>query len=227
MAILALLARAGDRGVSREKLRALLWPESDDDRGSRTLSQALYALKKELADDAITGAKDLRLDPALVTSDVAEFTAAIARGDDVRAAEVYAGPFLDGFHVPGAEEFARWVDRERGSLAQEYARVLESLARAARSRGNATASVGWWRKLAAIDPLNARATIGLMEALAAAGDRASAIKQARIYEMLVEQELDLPPDREVTSLAERLRLGTDNPGACRLPTSSRRAARRR
>jgi len=162
MAILALLARAGDRGVSRDKLRALLWPDSDDERGSRTRSQALYALKKDLADDAITGAKEIRLDPALVTSDVAEFTAAVSRGDDERAAEAYAGPFLDGFHVPGAEEFARWADRERGILAQEYGRVLESLARSVLTRGNATASVGWWRKLAAIDPLNARATIGLM-----------------------------------------------------------------
>ena len=82
LAILALLARAGERGVSRDKLLALLWPDADDERGPRTLAQAIYALRKNLgADDAIVGAKELRFDPSLVTSDVSEFTSAVARGD--------------------------------------------------------------------------------------------------------------------------------------------------
>jgi len=211
MAILALLARAGERGVSREKILELLWPDAADERGTRTLAQALYALKKDLvAEDAITGSRELCFDPALVTTDIAEFTAAIARGDDTRAVEAYAGTFLDGFHVVGAEAFARWVERERAAIAQDYARALESLARAALARGDAPAAVGWWRRLAALEPLNARITIGLMEALTAAGDRHSAIRQARIYEMLVEQELELPPDKEVVALADRLRVQPDD-----------------
>jgi len=210
MAILALLARAGERGVSREKVLALLWPDADDERGSRTLSQALYALRKDLiAEDAIGGAKELHFDPALVTTDVSEFAAAVSRGDDARAAELYAGPFLDGFHVSGAEEFTRWVDRERAALAQDHARVVESLARSAFASGNVAASVGWWRRLAALEPLNARVAVGLMEALTASGDRAGAIRHARVYELLVEQELELPPDKEVTALAERLRQHSD------------------
>src|SRR5262249_12619322 len=48
-------------------------------------------------------------------------------------------------------------------------------------------------------------TVGLMDALAAAGDRAGAIQHARVYELLVEQELDLPPDKDVLAFAERLR----------------------
>jgi DNA-binding SARP family transcriptional activator/tetratricopeptide (TPR) repeat protein len=211
MAILALLARAGERGVSRDKLLALLWPDADADRGSRTLAQALYALRKDLvAEDAIAGSKELRFDPALVSSDVSEFASAVARGDDARAAELYGGPFLDGFHLSGAEEFSRWVDRERAVVAQDHARALESLARRALASGDASASVGWWRRLAALEPLNARVTVGLMEALTAAGERAGAIKHARVYELLVEQELDLPPDKEVTALADRLRAHADD-----------------
>jgi DNA-binding SARP family transcriptional activator/Flp pilus assembly protein TadD len=206
MAILALLARAGERGLSRDKLLAMLWPDAEGDRGSRTLAQALYALRKELAaEDAITGARDLRFDPALVATDVGEFTSALSRGDYARAAELYDGPFLDGFHLAGVDEFNRWVERERAALVQDYTRVLESLARKAGTSGDAGTSVTWWRKLAAVEPLNARVTVGLMEALAAAGDRATAIKHARIYELLVEQELELPPDREVMALADRLR----------------------
>lgn len=212
MAILALLARAGQRGVTREKLLSLLWPDADDERGPRTLAQALYALRKDLgAEDAITGLKELRLDPALVSTDVAEFASAVSRGDDERAVAQYRGPFLDGFHLPGADDFSRWVDVERAALGQEYSRTLESLARGARTAGDALTAVGWWRKLAGLEPLNARVTVGLMEALAAAGDRAGAIQHARVYELLVEQELDLPPDKEVLALADRLRRDADRP----------------
>jgi DNA-binding SARP family transcriptional activator/TolB-like protein len=206
MAILALLARAGERGISREKLLGLLWPDADDERGPRTLAQALYALRRDLGvEEAIVGSKDLRLDPALASSDVSEFSSALARGEDERAVNLYHGPFLDGFHLAGADEFSRWAERERAAIAVEHSRALESLARAARAGGDARTSVAWWRKLAAIEPLNARVTVGLMDALAVSGDRAGAIQHARVYELLVEQELDLPPDKDVLAFAERLR----------------------
>ena len=206
MAILALLARAGERGISREKLLSLLWPDADDERGPRTLAQALYALRRDLGtEEAITGSKDLRLDPAVASGDVSEFASALARGDDERAVNLYHGPFLDGFHLAGADEFSRWAERERAAIAAEHSRALESLARAARAAGDTRTSVAWWRKLAAIEPLNARVTVGLMDALAASGDRAGAIQHSRVYELLVDQELDLPPDKDVLAFAERLR----------------------
>ena len=212
MAILAILARAGQRRVTRDKLLALLWPDADDERGPRALTQALYALRKDLGDEsAIDGAKELRLDPELITSDAAEFAAAVSRGDDAKAAALYHGPFLDGFHVPGADQFARWVESERASLTAEYSRVLESLARSSRAANDSAASIGWWRKLAALEPLNARVAVGLMDALSASGDRAGAIQHARVYELLVEQELDLPPDAEVIAMAERLRRSAEEP----------------
>jgi DNA-binding SARP family transcriptional activator len=206
MAVLALLARAGERGIAREKMLTLLWPDADDERGPRTMAQALYALRKDLgSDDAITGQRELGLNASLVSSDVTEFAAAIARGDHERAATLYSGPFLDGFRLPGAEEFNRWVETERAALAQDHSRTLESLARAAFAAGRNTDAVTWWNRLAALDPLNARVAVGLMEALAAAGDRAGAIRHAHVYELLVQEELDLPADKQVTALAQRLR----------------------
>ena len=206
MAILALLARAGERGVAREKALALLWPDADDERGPRALTQAFYALRKDLGgEDAITGARELRLNPAYVSSDVVEFAAALVRGDNERAAALYTGPFLDSFRLTDADEFNRWAEAERAALARDHARALESLATAALAAGRAQDAVIRWRELAALDPLNARIAVRLMEAMAAAGDRPGAIRHAHIYELLVQEELDLPPDREVTAFAERLR----------------------
>jgi DNA-binding SARP family transcriptional activator/TolB-like protein len=217
MAVLALLARVGQRGMVREKVLSLLWPDADDERGPRALGQALYTLRRDLgSDEAIAGTKELRLDPSLVTSDVAEFASAVARGDDEAAAQLYEGPFLDGFHLTDSDEFSRWVERERSQLQHDYMRVLESLARTATAKGDASRSVSWWRRLAALDPLNARVTVGLMEALAAAGDRAGALQHARVYEALLGQELDLAPDHDVLALAARLRATSDQPAAPRV-----------
>jgi len=216
LAILALLARAGQRGVARDRVATLFWPDADEERARNNLAQALYVLRRELGgDDTIAGTKELRLDPSLLPSDVGEFCAAVASGDHARAVELYTGPFLEGFHLPGVSEFDRWAEEERGALAHDYSRALESLARAADARGDPTAAT-WWRRLAAKDPLNARIAVGLMEALAASGDRAGALRHARIYEVLLEQELDLPPDHGVVALAERLRREAETPPA-RLP----------
>ena len=206
LALLAMLACAGDRGLTREKLLAFFWPDADEERGRRGLSQAVYALRQDLGDEeVILGSKDLRLNPDVLRSDVADFAAAASGGQWEKAAGLYAGPFLDGFHLPSAPEFERWAEEQRAAYAREYTESLERLARAATGRADHLAAVGWWRKLAGQDPLNARVATGLMQALVAAGDRNGALQHARIYEALVEQELNLPPDREVVKLAERIR----------------------
>ena len=104
-----------------------------------------------------------------------------------------------------AEEFERWLEEERAGLARDHATALERLARRAAERGDRLDCAEWWRRLAAQDPLNARVAIGLMEALVAAGDRTAALQHARVYEVLLQQELEAPPDHDVVVLAERIR----------------------
>ena len=207
LAILALLARAGDRGIQRDKILETLWADVELDQARRTFAKALHALRRDLgADDAIVGGTaDVKLNPAVISSDVREFEIAIAEGDLQRAIVLYTGPFLDAFRLHGAGEFERWADTERNTLARDYELALEKLAAAESSRGDHPAAVRWLRKLAAQDPLNARHALRLMRALTDAGDRLGALHHARVYEALVEQELDMPPDRDVVALAAKLR----------------------
>lgn len=88
LAILAIVARAGARRVSRESLLQLLWPEADEEHGRRLLSQAIYMLRRDLeSDDAIEGSRLLTLNPGEIRCDVLEFDRAIAerRFDDAVA----------------------------------------------------------------------------------------------------------------------------------------------
>ena len=208
LAVLAIVARAGERGTTREKILATLWPDADEDAGRRALSQAIYALRRDLgADELLLGVQELKLNLDAATCDVLEFETALAERNIERAAEVYGGPFLDGFRLPGAPEFDRWVEDERRSLAQRHVDTLERIARRLAERGDAAGAAGWWRKLADLDPLNARVAAELMRSLVASGDPSGALKHARIYETLLAQELDLEPDRQVIELARQIRSG--------------------
>jgi DNA-binding SARP family transcriptional activator/Tol biopolymer transport system component len=206
LAVLAVIAAAGTRGVSRERLLALLWTDTDEERARKALNQALYALRHEIgSDDVITGVRDLVIAPELLSSDIAEFRMSKVAGNFERAVAVYQGPFLDGFHLTDLPEFERWLELERATLARDYATCLERLANRAQEAGDHGSAVTWWRRLAAIDPLDVKTTLQLMEALVRAGDQVGALKHARVHEVLLAEQLELPPNPEVVALAERIR----------------------
>ncbi|MGH7638859.1 MAG: BTAD domain-containing putative transcriptional regulator, partial [Gemmatimonadaceae bacterium] len=191
------------------KLIALLWPTADAENGRRYLSDSVYRINDALGAEVITGEGDtLRLDSALLPCDVVDFHAAVAAGDHGTAVGLYAGSLMDGFFMHDSPDFERWVDIERGRLAEEYARALDALADEATRRGAHTDAVHWLRLLAAHDPYSARVALKLMRAMRDAGDRAGAIRHARVHEQLIRQELELEPDADVSALAESLRSET-------------------
>jgi TolB-like protein/DNA-binding SARP family transcriptional activator/Flp pilus assembly protein TadD len=205
LALLVLLACAGDRGISRDKLLAYLWPDSSTGSARHALDQLLYATRRDLGRDAVASeGGQLRLNPGVVRSEWMEFESCIEAGEWERAVALHAGPFLDGVHLSDSVELERWVEAERGRLAEKFLAALERLARDAGERGHAEAAVAWWRRRAAAEPLNARAALRLMQALVDANARAGALQHARTYAVLVREELGVEPDAEVVAFAEEL-----------------------
>jgi len=206
LAVLAVLAAARDHGVSRDRLLAYLWPDLDSERGRQALSQALSALRHDLGEEVFqAGIDDVRLNPAVLKTDVEDFARAVTAGDWERAAAAYAGPFLDGFFLADTPQFETWVEGERRRLAEMYGTALESLARKATTDGDRDGAVGWWRKRAAQNPLDSGVALRLMEALVGAGDRGGAIQHARIHSALLQADLELGADPAIAAYVERLR----------------------
>ena len=206
LAFLAVLAASGPRGMPRDKLLALFWPESDSDKARHALDQTIYSLKRDLgAESLVLGREELAINPAAMTSDVEDFKAALARGDRAAAVELYTGPFLDGVFISGAAGFERWADEERTRLTRDTELALESLAAEAANRGDHASAVQRWQRLATMEPRKTRVVLSLMSELAASGDRAAALKHAEIYHTLVRDDLDAEPNPAVAALAERLR----------------------
>jgi DNA-binding SARP family transcriptional activator len=182
LAFLSVLAVAGDAGLSRDKIAALLWPEADTDRARHSVTQALYASRRALGvDDLFDAGGDVRLNRARLASDVQEFERAYAAGELERAAELYAGPFLDGFFLPGSPEFEQWTFAQRARLEDRVAAALVELATRADAAGELREAVEWRKRLAALRPLDTPAALALMEALARAGDRAGAVRHAEVH----------------------------------------------
>jgi len=206
LALLAVLAASGEGGLSRDRLVALLWPESSEERARHSLTQLMYAARRAIdIDDLFLPENDVRLNPERVTSDVRELDEALARGDLEQAVALYQGPFLDGFFLSGSVPFEQWAELQRARLAERVADALEQLGNAADAAGESRRVVEWRRKLAGMRPLDAHAAVLLMNSLAAAGDRAGALQHAALHATLLREELGLGPDPVVEELAEKLR----------------------
>jgi DNA-binding SARP family transcriptional activator len=205
LAILALLAVARDIGVSRDKLLAYLWPESDQERARHVLNQLLYAQRRQVGSDTLfAGRKTLRLNREMIRTDVGEFEEVLERGMLEEGVALYGGPFLDGFFLKDAPEFERWAAEQRDRLARRCLGALRSLGERAMSLGDWQGAVRWWRQAAELDPFDSAVATALVRALEGAGDRPGALRHARHHADWLRSQLGVSPDPAFSRVLSRL-----------------------
>jgi adenylate cyclase len=205
LALLSVLAAAGEQGRSRDQLLLLFWPDATQSHARHSLEQLLYAIRSSIDEAVFAGVNPVRLNPDVVSSDVGEFQGALERGDLEEAVKQYRGPFLDGFYLSSAPEFGQWQDAERTRLERSYAGALERLAHCAEVAQDYSTAVRWWRRLAETDPVSSRNAKGLIGALMNAGDHAAALQYAEHYEAVVGQELGTSVGPAVATLVDEVR----------------------
>ncbi len=207
-ALFALLAAAGKRGVDRETLAALLWPDSPDALARHSLDELLSRARRETGErDVFTTGALVALNPSCVAVDLVEFDEAIATGHLERAVALYAGPFADGLRLSAAEEVERRLVAMRGRRAGECSRALETLAERATARDAHADAATWWQRAVTADPFSARATKGYLTSLLAIGESARAIAHLRIYRTMLRDTLEIEADEDIVRLEARLRAG--------------------
>lgn len=213
VALLALLACTPGRTLSRAKLAGLLWPDRPESAARNRLNSCLYNIRRDLGADAvITAGEDVRLGPG-VACDVTEFHEAIEGDERARAAELYAGPLLDGFYLPDTPEFEKWLDVRRESLRRRYHECLDVLARQALEAGRPGEAARHRRTLATEDPFDARSAARLVEALEAAGNLGAALRAGEAHVRAMVEEFGREPRADFLELLERIRRGDPPPGA--------------
>ena len=205
LALLAALAATAPRGLTRERVLALLWPEVDGPRAGHRLTQLNYALRKTVLADPVVGTSDLRLDPSVVMTDVQRFTEALALGEFEQAVRLAEEPFLDGFYLREAPEFDRWVDGVRWEFKGRVDAALARLVAAAEEEGDAGGVARWLEQIVRRDPLNEAAAVRALAAYEAAGDLAHARRFGEWLERTLREEYEAAPEAMLKIAFDRLR----------------------
>ncbi|MGH7666281.1 MAG: ATP-binding protein [Candidatus Dormibacteria bacterium] len=204
MALLALLA-AHEHGISRDRVAAMLWPESDGQRSRgalrRTLSVARSALGEALGGDRTV----MALDRSLAWVDTLEFEALASATDRAaleRAARLYRDDFLAGFGLKDSPEFDDWQQAAAQHWRSSFAAVLERLVALAEAEDDLQGAIEWARRRVGLDLLHEPAHQLLIRVLLRAGQRGAAVRQYRECVQILGRELGVAPLPETTAAYE-------------------------
>jgi len=216
--LLAYLVLNRGRAVGRDELIAAIWPDTPPADPPAALRTQLSRLRSALGTEALAGrdAVELRLPPSTwIDVEAAEHAIAAAesalRSGDWKdawahghiALNISGRPFLAGFD-------AAWVEDVRRDLEELSLRSREVIARAGIGLGGSELA-GAERSARALirsAPFRESGHLYLMEALAASGNTAEALRTYEELRRLLAEELGAAPGAEAQALHRRLLTGS-------------------
>lgn len=201
-AVLAYLALARGKPQSRDKLAALLWPDSPAEQARTSLRQALTAVRKSLDGSPVVLADADRVALHGVEVDVATFEEQARIGTPPAlevAAALYRGELLEGFDA-AAPGFDHWLAVERERLRAAALSVLEALLAHYEAAGELDRAVGFATRLLALDGLQEGVHRTLMRLYDRQGRQALALKQYRLCRFALQRELGVNPEPATEAL---------------------------
>jgi DNA-binding SARP family transcriptional activator len=212
-ALLALLAVTG-REHSRERLAALLWPDSDTTRARGSLRRTLSVTAAAVGEGLAITRVAVALKPQQVRVDVADFEALRGQPDAPsleRAVRLHRDDFLAGFWLRGCEEFEEWQSATAERFRQALAATLERLVAACAATGDTGRALEHARRWLSLDPMHEPAHQALIRLLAWTGQRSAALRQYRSLVRILDTDLAVRPLPETTGLYDDVRAGRPVP----------------
>lgn len=220
---------AEGRPVPRDELAELLWGDAPPARWEKALSVLVSKLRALLEECGVDGQEALRsafgcyqlalppgawIDVAAAREAADRAEAALGTGDlrVAREAAREAAALARRSFLPG--EDGSWIEEKRRELSELLVRALEGLADASLAAGNAREGVRHAEELTALEPYREGGYRRLMQAHAAAGDSAEALRVYERCRRLLADELGAYPSAETESIyRELLRAPTSDAGA--------------
>ncbi|HMR61594.1 BTAD domain-containing putative transcriptional regulator [Amaricoccus sp.] len=209
--MLAFLALDSGAPQSRERLAGLFWSDSDDARARDSLKHALARLKAVLGDagEAVLQADRhaVRLSADEIRFDVRDFEGLVRRGSRAqleRALDLYAGDFLEGVSLGGAEA-EDWLLAERRRLRRIAEQAATSLVATFGNGQDLAEGESAARRALRLDPLNEPAYRLLMKVKASSGDTVQALRVFSEFRALLDRELAVAPEPETVALHDAIR----------------------
>ncbi|MEZ4713773.1 MAG: BTAD domain-containing putative transcriptional regulator [Caldilineaceae bacterium] len=214
-ALLAYLVLEAERPHARESLMALLWPDDVPESAQQSLRQALYLLRRTLADIdnqatepfLLITRQTAQFNPASTYQlDVADFLQYIESGKLVEAAACYQDDLLAGLACDSAP-FEAWLRLTRERLHNIALDTLYQLTQQHLRQGEYTAARAYAQRQIELEPWREEAHRQLIYALAAQGERSAALAQYERCKRLLGLELGVEPSAETQQMWQQIQSG--------------------
>lgn len=193
--LLAFLACLHD-WIDRERLAALFWPEQASEAAFSNVRKAIHRAREIGWLDGFEASGTRVRWP--VATDLAQFDAAVARGEHAAALRLYRGPLLAGLERGAAAPYLAWLRAERERRAQ--ARRQAALA-AIGAAADAQARLALAQALLADDPLDEDALVAAVQAQRLLGAPAEASRLLRAHAERLAADLGVEPSARLRALS--------------------------
>jgi class 3 adenylate cyclase len=206
-ALLAYLACSAPQPQSREKLATLLWGSHFEVQARQNLRQALFRLRRVVGPEALVGDGDeIALALGVVDCDVARLKAlnGDAGGPLAAAAELYRDQLLADVNI-AEEAWTDWLAAERPRLEGLALDAMVSHGEQALEMGNVNDALKVAYRAIAVNALREDAHRLVVQALAATGRKAEALRHYQDLAVLLKRELNAEPDAATRALVEEIR----------------------
>lgn len=217
-ALLAIVALAAPRPVTRSRLAALLWSRRLEEQARASLRQEIHRLGEALqptGTEIVQVTRDqLWLRPDTVWIDVEEVLLATAH--DPSALSLLDSDLLDGFD--GLDPaFDAWLAQQRETLRRHARSVAETLVDESGPPDTVLAAA---RQLVGIDRTHEGAWQAIMRAHAARGERSQAVQAFEHCRQALAAAIGAKPSAETQDLLATIRAGSALPGAGSAPPAT-------
>lgn len=206
LALLVYLSLSSGFRVSREKLSDMLWPDRPTAQGRNNLRQIVSVLRRAMPDSfdqLIRTERDfIMLVPGRFTCDALELLEACkspGAAEASRAAELYRGPFLDGFYS-GSDVFDDWASAVRSKLQSA---AVHSLYGGIRS-STTDKGISLLGQLLTIDPTHEASYQLGMELHSAKWQHDQALRFYEACKAMLAREFGVAPSPETERIRKRI-----------------------
>jgi predicted ATPase/DNA-binding SARP family transcriptional activator len=223
-ALLAYLALHVRRSFPRDVLADLFWPEDEPEAGRHSLRQALSSLRRHLEPPDVAGGSvlvtpvrgEISLNPAAISTDVAEFEAALSAAGkpDIPTSELlrllrsadslYASDLLPGIYDD-------WALVERARLEERHCQLLRRLSRSLADAGQVEEASEVACRAAGRDPLSEETQAERIRLMLRDGRQDAAIREFEAFARRLDSELGIAPSAELSAMTSAFRDSSPGP----------------
>ncbi len=209
--LLCFVASRRHRRTNKDAILDAFWPDAELSTAEKNFYPTMSLIRKALNSNQqvkqnflVYRDGEYLLDPAFTYRiDLEEFDRLVAEGEAAlrsrnqealtdcfeRAAAVYRGEFMQGVYDD-------WVEEQRSYYREQYARLLETLAKAALKAEDWSRSLHYAQRILRDDPFREDVYTLMMRAHAALGNRVAVRQQYEELRQLLNEELGVEPTAE-------------------------------